>query len=1441
MLALPKFNSFQKAVSKSNSKSKPKPKIKNNYKADVKKDIKTKYNLKYVEERNEEVKIAKEIVKNMSKKQILPYPELNPKNSKNTINLNNPLKDIAENIPKNQQYIQRRYQSTRIKARVQTEKIKNLLNKVDNYLLTVDPKKSRIYDNLEEQARTEIESDTYKSKAPSNIIDKITNRLYQHKKKDAEQIEKNREFISNFKSRPKSVFKVTSAALTNQGTIPENLIKKHNLAKLLKLPNIVEKIKLNEDENVNIDKINNNTGNLGKKQRIKSAINLFKGKVKDVINENEQKKTYEAEIEVKKLVRKHGYDLILLNQFQKNNKNIDISSYIHKAQIKLVKDNSGMKFRKQIEDADNRENIKYEIFKAQRLIDGDKENDELDISDIKKKKDTLNEENEDNEDNEENEDNEDNEENEDNDDNEDNDNSEAKITKNTVITKQDNKSKTNNVIKNNISLNKKKKKNIFHEESLDNADQAIPNIEDHEKSIKSNKNSSINKIKKNSHPIKNISSKINKAYVWSCLANNSELIKAHLISSANDREISEKVNGCDFFKRKGIFYLILHNNHQMIQLSIASGTILSDQTDIFGRNIIHYACLNQASDAGELLNILARCVVLENQENFDNLLNYITKSFPFVKTDYNYIDNEEELNLFLSIMNNTENIPNYKVLIEENEAKHDIPDNERLNLMFKTKIKQSVILSNNFYYDTVRENKRSIKKLINSSDIDQRTPLHYACINDNLELVKILLYYGADDTIYDKNNQKPIDLTHSEKIKLCLFTHNKNIESKQAANMLNTVNPKNNVLKAMFNLENKGSKEQINNDNNNKSLLNNTNLSKLSTFYKNKNHLDIETIKHLSEDQVKKFSVGYEKNNYLIISVIEDQYDIFTYLIKEKNSSLIYFNSNGWNILHFILKLKRWKFLAFIYNVKEEDIKDIDSKSDKKNISFICDKINSLNYSPNDILNYNTNPKSLNYKGEALILVDSVSNNIISPLFFSITNPGNVDIFKSLVNILKLRQRLSTTCSVLNNKCSSDISYILNKKYDIKLEQTLLLKATETNNLPIIKYLCEELNQDYEINLYEVDKKLQCVLHYCVCYHKNRPELINYFICLEGESSKLLKIKDFKGKTAQDYDTVNRLECYLTSIWNAVQQDNYNLVKKILDINSQTYNVNSQTLRFKNTPFHIAIQYKAYRSAFVLLNYNKENEENRRVKAVDNEVKKHNVNELKENKLKEEQQSQEIKRNQKDEILDQGRIEDKEDSKQKEDNQHNEEEDEDKIIIKNNSNEVSTRSNQLESINKLNLSLENYKSISCLKMINYITDLQSKKTFNKLVNEEFANFDELENYLINSKFSKNNGDSNMTITNSSYINSRFNKKQVDDLVDKVIKEIKNKKLNLKSIFNKLDDNKNGKLEGFEFESLFTALGLNITFDEILTLIAVADKNKDGFIDIKEFVSLFKLD
>jgi ankyrin repeat protein len=96
----------------------------------------------------------------------------------------------------------------------------------------------------------------------------------------------------------------------------------------------------------------------------------------------------------------------------------------------------------------------------------------------------------------------------------------------------------------------------------------------------------------------------------SCKYNNNEHIQAYLLQAKNDVEVWTMVNERDEYGRNGLMYLLIHNNINMIKLTLLSGVTLDAKSDIFGRNLIHYCCTNNISS--EMMDIICHCIDFKN-------------------------------------------------------------------------------------------------------------------------------------------------------------------------------------------------------------------------------------------------------------------------------------------------------------------------------------------------------------------------------------------------------------------------------------------------------------------------------------------------------------------------------------------------------------------------------------------------------------------------------------------------------------------------------------------------------------------------------------------------------------------------------------------------------------------------------------------------------------
>ena len=167
--------------------------------------------------------------------------------------------------------------------------------------------------------------------------------------------------------------------------------------------------------------------------------------------------------------------------------------------------------------------------------------------------------------------------------------------------------------------------------------------------------------------------------------------------------------------------------------------------------------------------------------------------------------------------------------------------------------------------------------------------------------------------------------------------------------------------------------------------------------------------------------------------------------------------------------------------------------------------------------------------------------------------------------------------------------------------------------------------------------------------------------------------------------------------------------------------------------------------------------------------------------------------------------------------------------------------------------IKNHKNLTPLDYAVYTSNKIFIKKFKGILNKEITEFFELENFGNSNKSSMGNM-SFMTNNNSGFLNNTVNNLRIPN---KIIKEIKNKirkgleikNFNLKDIFMKVDENKNGKifffiliflgkLEGYEIESIFTLLDIEgVSRDDVLLLMSYLDRNKNGLIEYEELVKI----
>ena len=599
-------------------------------------------------------------------------------------------------------------------------------------------------------------------------------------------------------------------------------------------------------------------------------------------------------------------------------------------------------------------------------------------------------------------------------------------------------------------------------------------------------------------------------YLSACKYNNSEYIQANLLRAKNDIEVYLMLNEKDEFDRNGLMYLIIHNNLTMIKLTLLSGVVLSDCIDIYGRNLIHYCCTEYSS--ADLLDKICHCIDFENKNDYLGMKKYIEKCF---KTN-----SDEDLE--------NDNSESYRNECENRIKKFDnLIENKNLAMKPEEVIKKR----------QEEEIKRENNKLNIDGNLEEferknknKKNLISAVITNNTDMIEEI----KKKQITIKQGKRPIDITSSDVIQQYLLKNEANFNSKKGKNQSN-INVKNNISQ-------------------------NPNLSNISM--NNISSLDIEKLKFYSTKKINEFTSGYENNNYLILSVLINNFDLFRFLIKDKNCRVDFLNSNGWTVLHFILKNKYWAYFSFVFNLPSS------CDSPEKIFEYLSEK---QLYDDVEIFKENDELTSL---GQAIKIIDTLTNNNTNLLSMCIDDLNDLNMLKAILILYENQIHFFEDASPLD--------IVMNRQYG-KNKEPLLVKAVNKDNIKMLKYFLINLQKKQKFCSFEItqgDKLNQNILHRAVI-NKNK-DIIKFLTRYDSDKNELKEQKDSKGKSPSDYDRVKSFTYELISIWDASKNNDLDALEKLVN-ELKYYKINAQKNNNGNTALHIAAKNYSDKAALFLV------------------------------------------------------------------------------------------------------------------------------------------------------------------------------------------------------------------------------------------------------------------
>ena len=677
-----------------------------------------------------------------------------------------------------------------------------------------------------------------------------------------------------------------------------------------------------------------------------------------------------------------------------------------------------------------------------------------------------------------------------------------------------------------------KNKINFQEEIIQEGDDAVPNSEkminkeneneeevnnDDDKKEKSKKKKKKNKSKeKKKKKKKNIKNN----YLEACKYNNDECIRNILLNAENDEKIYQIVNERDEFNRNGLMYLLIHNNTNMIKLSLLTGVKLDETMDIYGRNLIHYCCTNNVNKS--MLDIICHCIEFKR---FGELCTYVNKCIPITKCTNDDIFSSIFQEECEKRINDFDNLMEIKIDMNDDINKEG----------FKDKKEKDEIIN--------------IKRMVNTPDKDGNYPIHYLAKNDDMDKIEILIYYHANLEVLDNQGNKPINLTTNKVIQQFLLKKEENCKSKK----------------------------NVNNQINQKEQLNSSNISLINI---NPSLLNVESVQYYSPEKINSFFTGVENNSLLMISVINQDYTLFKFLISKKKAKVDYINGNGWSILFFIVMKGLWNYFSFLFDLKNPD--------ECLTPELIYNSLEQRNYSKIELMENNGSLTSL---GQAIKILDTLSNKNENILSICVDEFNDIFILKfflilydTYIKYFAMKEEKNIVFQKQYGKYdeSSFLNIIFNRQYG-KNKETILIKYTKKKDLRAIKYLLNYLCRNQHLlnlDIYKGDVSNQNILHHAVLIKDKK--IIKYLVEYDCDNNLLKMNKDKKGKTPIDLDKTKSFQDEFYTVWDASKKNDVNLLNKLIN-ELKYYKVNEQTYLYKNTPLHYAVKNKSERAILFLL------------------------------------------------------------------------------------------------------------------------------------------------------------------------------------------------------------------------------------------------------------------
>ena len=188
---------------------------------------------------------------------------------------------------------------------------------------------------------------------------------------------------------------------------------------------------------------------------------------------------------------------------------------------------------------------------------------------------------------------------------------------------------------------------------------------------------------------------------------------------------------------------------------------------------------------------------------------------------------------------------------------------------------------------------------------------------------------------------------------------------------------------------------------------------------------------------------------------------------------------------------------------------------------------------------------------------------------------SSAEMLQYLLEVFKIRKvvQMDKECPEVFKKLEiCNLGQLIDQPCRKKLTPYLL--AVRHNRLDIVKILVA-----WGCDTYSRNSKLQNALH--ISAGKGFAEVLEYLVRQDADKNVLRAQLDIQKRRPKDLDVFNKLDPHFLHIWDYCRLGEVEKIQELIE--SKKYSINEQTPIKKNTPLHLAVEFKQLKSIKLLI------------------------------------------------------------------------------------------------------------------------------------------------------------------------------------------------------------------------------------------------------------------